>query len=130
MQIKTFLNTRETAHFWSRSLTTPEDLCSKITLQRHIISTLYNSLFEGKTDFSNSACQAWEKDLDINVSQSDWEMIYTYAHKGSLNVATQECGFKIITRWYRTPALLHKISSQKSSKCWRCNHEEGWMLHI
>lgn len=53
-----------------------------------------------------------------------------YAHKGSLVVATQECDFKIITRWYRTPTLLHTFSPHISDKCWRCKHEEGSMLHI
>lgn len=53
-----------------------------------------------------------------------------YAHKGSLNVATQECGFKLITRWYRTPTLLHKFSPCISDRCWRCKQEEGSMLHI
>lgn len=53
-----------------------------------------------------------------------------HAHKGSLNVATHGCGFKIITRWYRTLTLLHKFSPKISNKCWRCNREEGLMLHI
>lgn len=112
---------------------TPDDLRGlmfKKTPQSHSISTLYNSLFEDKTDFSNKACKAWEQDLDINLTQSDWETIYMNAHKGSLNVATQECGFKTITRWYRTPTLLHKFSPQISDRCWRCKQEEGSMAHI
>lgn len=51
----------------------------------------------------------------------EWELICSYIHKGSLNVATQECGYKIITRWYRTPALIHKFSSAIPSKCWCCD---------
>lgn len=53
-----------------------------------------------------------------------------YTHRGSLNVATQECEFKILTRWYRTPTLLHTFSSQISDRCWRYEKEEGSMLHI
>lgn len=45
-------------------------------------------------------------------------------------MATQECGFKIITRWYRTPTMLHKYFPLISDRCWRCNREEGSMLHV
>lgn len=102
----------------------------KKTPQRHIISSLYNSLFEGKAEFSSLSCQAWEKNLDTNLTEENWETMYMYSHKGSLNVAAQECGFKIITGWYRTPNLLHAFSPQILDRCWRCKREEGSMIHI
>lgn len=124
-------------HFLTRNETildkTPYDTrgsLHKPPPQRHIISILYNSLFGGKTEFSSASCQTWEQDLDVNLTEENWETIYMYAHKGSLTVATQECGFKIIITWYRTPTLLHKFSSQNSDRCWRCKREEGSMLHI
>lgn len=93
-------------------------------------SILYTSLFEYKTDFSSMSCQAWEQNLNTNLTETEWETIYMYTHKGSLNVATQECGFKIIIRWYRTPTLLNKFSPQTSNRYWRCEQKEGSLLHI
>lgn len=67
---------------------------------------------------------------DIKRTDSEWETICTYIHKGSLNVATQECGYKILSKWYRTPSLLHKFSCSTTNRCWRCDTEEGTLLHI
>lgn len=130
IQIRHYLTSNETTQHWTRPLTTLEDLCTRTTPQRHIISFLYNSLFVSNSVFSSSSYQAWEQDLNLNLSEENWEKIFMYAHKGSLNVATQECCFKIITRWYRTPSLLHKFSPRTSDRCWRCKIEEGSMIHI
>lgn len=47
-----------------------------------------------------------------------------------MNVATQENGYKIATKWYRTPARLHKFSLKIPNTCWRCKKVVGSMLHI
>lgn len=130
MQIRHYLTRRESALKWTRTPMTLENLCTKKSPQRHHISILYTSLFEDITYFSSISCQTWEQDLNIKLTENDWENIYSNAHKGSLNVATQECGYKIITRWYRTPTSLNTFSPQISDRCWRCKQEEGSMLHI
>lgn len=45
MQIKHFLTRRESAQSWTRTPTTQEELCSKITPQRHISSPPYTTLY-------------------------------------------------------------------------------------
>lgn len=58
------------------------------------------------------------------------EKILLLAHKSSIANHYQESGYKIVTRWYRVPYLLHKIDQTISDKCWRCNAEVGTINHI
>lgn len=41
-----------------------------------------------------------------------------------------KCGFKILTRWYRTPAFLYKFSNTFPNRCWCCDTSDRSMLHI
>lgn len=125
MQIKHYLTKQGTAHTWTRPLTTLENLCFQTSPQRHTISILSLSLFGELNDFTSTSCLAWKRDLNIQMTLTEWETIFMYAHKGSLNVATEECGYKIIICWYRTPTLLNKFYPQVPNRCWRCS-----MVHI
>lgn len=66
----------------------------------------------------------------MNLSEDDWERIFTIAHKGSINVNTQENNFKLASRWYRTPTLLNRFDPRVPNSCWRCSREPGSLLHI
>ena len=72
----------------------------------------------------------WESDLDVNLSSNEWEHVFQHIHKGSLNVLTQENNYKLYSRWYRTPAIIHKYNTNISPLCWRCNRAQGTLLHI
>lgn len=45
-------------------------------------------------------------------------------------MSAQENRFKVFSKWYKTPARLHKISPAIPSNCWRCSDGEGSLLHI
>ena len=51
-------------------------------------------------------------------------------HRSSLASRYQETSYKILTRWYRVPALLHKMDGSIPDCCWRCGAEGGTMMHI
>lgn len=46
------------------------------------------------------------------------------------SASAQENGFKVYSRWYRTPDRLHKIYPEVSPTCWRCNSQIGSLLHV
>lgn len=73
---------------------------------------------------------SWSGDLQRSLSTEDWNIIYEYAHKGSLNVAIQENGYKVITKWYRTLSRIHKFSPNIPDTCWRWGLGVGTMLHV
>lgn len=76
------------------------------------------------------ACVNWERDLQTELTEAQWEHISMIAHKGSLNVSIQENNYKILMRWYRTPVIIHKYYPTLSDKCWRCTIEVGTLEHI
>lgn len=112
---------------WNRQLTAFESLHTRITPQRHLISYIYTLLQDNLSPPWRDALRlSWEGDLKMILSDDNWECI----HKGSMNVAIQENGYKIATKWYRTPACLHKFSPKISNTCWRCKRAVGSMFHI
>lgn len=114
----------------SRQLTPCERLCEQTPPQNHLIFTIHNLLFTDYHPNDTLACKAWERELSLSLTLEDWEQIYLNIHKGSVNVSTQENGYKIQSRWYRTPALLHKFTPTIPEICWRCHKERGTILHI
>lgn len=50
-----------------------------------------------------------ENELNTVIEFTNWDGIHLYIHKGSLNVQTQENGYKLLMKWYRTPDILHKF---------------------
>lgn len=65
-----------------------------------MISTIHNLLFETTSPKSGKACHAWERELKIELTEKQWERMFTIAHKGSINVLTQENNYKLLARWY------------------------------
>lgn len=106
-----------------------ETLCSRAHPQWHLISQLYSSLFGEISAFSSSSSLAWEWDLGISLSDTDLESICSLVHRGSINVASQECCYRIYNQWYWTLVLLHKFYSTISDQCWHCEREKGATLH-
>lgn len=79
---------------------------------------------------SNTASRRWEQDISLDLSEPEWENIYTYIHKGTVNIHTQENRFKFFSRWYRPPLKLQNISPTSPFQCWRCGEELRSLLHI
>lgn len=72
----------------------------------------------------------WERDLGRTFTEDQKTRILFFAQKASVANKYQENGFKVMSRWYHTPVVLHKIFPQTSSLCWRCGQEEGTLLHL
>lgn len=70
------------------------------------------------------------RETAIVCSESDKTKFIQNIHKTSRCTRYQESGFKLLTRWYRTPCILKKIFRDQSDRCWRCGVAEGSLLHI
>lgn len=77
-----------------RPLTPFEALCHHKSPQRHLISLINSLLLEDLAESLAPAQVSWNKDLQTHLTNDDWNKINEYAHKGSLNVAIQENGYK------------------------------------
>lgn len=69
-------------------------------------------------------------ELDCIFSTTKRQQILRFTHKSSICAKTQETNYNILSRWYRTPALLHKFFPMGSDLCWCCRAEKGTLLHV
>lgn len=72
----------------------------------------------------------WERELNLTFSDNQRHHILRFTHKSLIYTKIQETNYKLLTRWYRTPVLLHKFFPATSDICWRCGEERGTLLHI
>lgn len=56
--------------------------------------------------------QQWERELSVELESAVWQIMLQAASKSSRNVVTLENAYKVIYRWYYTPARLARIIPQ------------------
>lgn len=64
------------------------------------------------------------------ISKSDWDKAFLLTFKSSIAFHTQESNNQLLTRWYRSPAFLHKFTPSIHDRCWWCDAPGGTLLHI
>lgn len=73
----------------------------------------------------------WERELGEAFLEGDRVKIVQHVLKAARCVSFEESGYKLLTRWYHTPAFLHKMFPDCSDRCcWRCGEKEGCLLHL
>lgn len=72
----------------------------------------------------------WETDLQISFTTIQKQNMVALSLKSSICTTIQETNYKILTRWYLTPSRLHIMFPGTSKHCWRCQKDEGTLLHI
>lgn len=130
LQLKHYLDNPASREKLTKPPTVFESLCLGPPPQRHMISTLYASMFRDSRKILQTEYEFWKTQLNIEIPEASWELIHLYIHKGSLNVNTQENGYKIKTQWYKTPEILHNFIPSVSDRCWRCGQERGTFFHV
>lgn len=130
MQLNAFLRSKILRLSVVRTPSKFEQICLKGEPVRHSLSLMYSLLIELKAPQKLAFMQAWERDLGVLFSKAQENKILLFTHKASMASRYQEGGYKILTRWYRTPTVLNRIFPQVSSLCWRCQGAEGTMVHI
>lgn len=112
MQLQHFVHFIKRKHNLVSSLTPFEQLCNNSTPQRHVISALHNLLWTDTKADEAHTCKKWEHNLNMEISDTQWEKIHRHIHKSSVNVTIQENSYKILSRWYRTPTQNRQIYSK------------------
>lgn len=59
---------------------------------------------------------AWEKDIGSKIDKEDWS---SRIHKGTMNVALIEAGYKVLSQWYLVPDHLSKMYPGSASFSFR-----------
>lgn len=129
-QLSAFLRSMPITFTAVRAPSMFEQLCLTGEPLRHPLSYLYALLIGLDGPQELAFLQAWARDLGVTFYEVQKDRILFFAHKASLASRYQEGGYKILTRWHRTPAILHRIFPRVSNVCWQCQESEGTILHI
>lgn len=130
LQICHFLRTCATPEQVNRELTDFEKWCGGEGYARHSLAKIYKWLAPVCGEEKPSFIIKWERDLGRTLGNGTWQKVCAAAHKSSVACNIQEAGYKLLSRWYRTPRVLHRMFPSSSNRCWRCNGEEGTIYHI
>lgn len=114
LQLLHFIHSTQHTHNLSAPLTLFEKQCISSNPQSHVILSMHKLLWNNTKANEGKCCNAWaytQKSLIPNGRK------YTESStKGPL----QENNYKILSCWYRTPSLLHKLDRSIPDQCWRC----------
>lgn len=111
-------------------LTTLEELCSTSGTITHTLSLAYNLLNTPQADFVAPGLLKWELELNCHFNMAKRQRILRFTHRSSICAKIQETNYKLLSRWYRAPALLHKFFPATPDLCWRCGADKGILTHI
>lgn len=112
-----------------RSLPSPDKFGQNLTRYETYCSG-EGVLITPPEDYQLPCLSAWEIDFrhKFTARQRQNTLIFTYG--SSMCTKIQETNFKIVTRWYNTPAKLQKIYPSSSDRCWRCQEDRGTILRV
>lgn len=94
-----------------------------------MLSRIYKLLLK-ENRLLSGCLEKWAEEMRTEISPTMALCIWHWVHRSSVSGKIQEGGYKLVTRWYRTPQRLHRIFPSVSDRCWRCEREEGSLYHI
>ncbi|CAH2277277.1 Hypothetical predicted protein [Pelobates cultripes] len=89
-QLLHYIQTQPDLHLGCRPLTAFESLATTRTLQKKHITTFYKILQIQDSEQAPKYTTAWEDDLMITLSQSEWGKIFTNIFRSTTNTTIQE----------------------------------------
>lgn len=107
-----------------------EDIVLNLRPSKGAISKIYKCLSEYQDSCFNTLRTSWQKDLNMGISDQQWDIICKNTFLGmSCNKVTEQ-NYKFMHRVYITPQRLNRMFPNLSSKCSRCKTQVGTMLHM
>ncbi len=94
-------------------------------------ASVYYRLLMDKIDqnFHSALRRIWSNDLNLSLSDEDWSRICRNCKTVSRNLGVRLIQFKILNRFYWTPSRLFRLGLKDSAKCWKCEREDGDLMH-
>uniref|UniRef100_A0A8C5PTT4 Reverse transcriptase zinc-binding domain-containing protein n=1 Tax=Leptobrachium leishanense TaxID=445787 RepID=A0A8C5PTT4_9ANUR len=132
MQLQHFITTRVLRADVTipTALTTFETICISDPPPPHLLSYIYSLLSSAKFQTLPLYTTKWSAELSQPLTPEEWSTAFQVTFRSSRALTVQETNYKLISRWYLTPARLHAIYPAVSPDCWRCQRHRGTFLHI
>uniref|UniRef100_A0A3P8SZA0 Reverse transcriptase domain-containing protein n=1 Tax=Amphiprion percula TaxID=161767 RepID=A0A3P8SZA0_AMPPE len=133
LQLRTFLTKHKE---WDKVLEpTPieESLLKLLTgnESKKIIGCFYHTFSDMTFNNTLQIKRRWETEMNADIPEDTWDEICTEAQLVTNSNSWREFKWKVIMRFFRTPAILSKLGPAHSSTCWRnCATQIGNHTHI
>uniref|UniRef100_A0A1A8RRR0 Reverse transcriptase domain-containing protein n=1 Tax=Nothobranchius rachovii TaxID=451742 RepID=A0A1A8RRR0_9TELE len=112
-----------------RSITILEEMMTKDSTRRGIVSEGYRIIVAHHSDGANDRRAAWQDDLRQELSKEDWEKACGGAHTKFINARLRLIQHKYLMRTYVTPERLKKYNSNIPDTCVKCAVHKGTLYH-
>ncbi|PIO25822.1 hypothetical protein AB205_0079130 [Aquarana catesbeiana] len=112
------------------TLTPFENFCRARPQTSGLISLIYSSIITSKKPSTRPYHLQWERKLGKQLDPEDWQVMTLAILKCSKNVIFLENAYKVLYRWYYTPARLARFIPAYSPLYFRGCSKEGTMTHI
>ena len=102
----------------------------RITTAKGAVSSIYTLLSNNSPNAYLSTHQAWDQDLKVALSPSEWETLWRKSIYSSKCVQFRIIQYKILCRSYLTPVTLSKIEGNNDNNCWHGCGNRGTLFHL
>ncbi len=93
------------------------------------ITQLCNILRSNQKDCSEVKRQAWIQDMNMDISEDDWNKICLNAQTQTLNSRLRLLQYNWVMRTYITPVRLNKCNPDIPDLCFKCGKLQGTCFH-
>lgn len=129
LQIRHFVSSQTSSFFTNNSYSEVESFLLKRKHRKHFIAALYSLLGSSVTHHLPDISHRWEKDLNNEYIEDDWQASICLIRSTSTCNRLRETQYKILHRLHITPVILNKIDHSISPLCTKCNLERGTYYH-
>uniref|UniRef100_A0A670HTD8 Reverse transcriptase domain-containing protein n=1 Tax=Podarcis muralis TaxID=64176 RepID=A0A670HTD8_PODMU len=97
-----------------------------------LLSKMYRQLLENenKEVLIKEVMIKWNKDLGYELGYDKWQTLWKNGMRFTACADLRENLYKMMYRWYLTPARLGRMYRTADNTCWRCKDKVGTFIHI
>lgn len=95
-----------------------------------LLSKLYNKLVDIRKDPLDKIKTAWERDLNVTLSENQWQSILRLVNSTSFCARHCLLQFKVVHRAHICKSKLSRFYSEVDPLCDKCRLDEGTLYHM
>ena len=129
LQLRSFILIKRAQSLTIPPLSVLEKALSNDPFGKGIISGFYDLLVEYSPDSSDTRYNAWNSDLEGELTKEQWNTACMEAQTQTSNTRLKLLQYNWLMRVYITPEKMNKINADIPDTCYRCGKDKGTLFH-